>query len=114
MSILRRLLTTLLVFATLAASGPMAVARATPQGQIIVICTGDGPQEIMLGADGTPMTPVPHCPECSLQLLATLPAAASHTRPDVTLSWLEPHRETVANTSRRPWVANARAPPRLS
>lgn len=114
MSILRRLFTTLLVFATLAASGPMAVARVTPQGQIIVICTGDGPKDIMLGADGTPMTPVPHCPDCSLQLLATLPAPACHTRPDVTLSWLEPHRDSVARTSLRPSAANARAPPRLS
>jgi hypothetical protein len=114
MSILRRILTGLLVFVTVATSGPMATARVTPQGEVIVICTGEGLQEIMLDADGAPMTPLPHCPDCVMQLLATLTAPACTAGHPVTLSHLEPIAYITATATARPAQTHARGPPRLS
>lgn len=114
MSGLRSLLTGLLVFVTVATSGPMATARVTPQGEVIVICTGAGPQEIMLGPDGAPMTPLPHCPDCTMQVLATLPGPACKARADITLSQLDPIAHLVTQPATRPGETHARGPPRLS
>jgi hypothetical protein len=113
MSLLRSFFIGLLVCITVATSGPMASARVTPQGEVMVICTGDGPQKITLGPDGTPITPLPHCPDCTIQLLATLPPLASKPGVDLATRQRAPAKARLAVHSTRPNETHARGPPVL-
>ena len=114
MSVLRSLFIGLLVCITVVTSGPMATARVTPQGEVMVICTGDGLRQITLGPDGAPMDPLPHCPDCTIQLLATLPPLASTPGADVTSRPLASIKLQRATHNARPDETHARGPPSLS
>ena len=111
MSLLRSLFIGLLVCITVVTSGPMATARATPQGEAMVICTGDGPQQITLGPDGTPIPPLPHCPDCTMQLLAMLPQPASAPGLYLATRQLAPTTAPPAHHAARPDQTHARGPP---
>jgi hypothetical protein len=113
MSLLRSFFIGLLVCITVVTSGPMATARVTSQGEVIVICTGDGLRQIMLGPDGAPMAPLPHCPDCTMQLLATLPPLASKPGVDLATRQRAPAKARLAVHSTRPNETHARGPPVL-
>jgi len=76
MSLLRRLTALCLIVTLVATSGAMAALRDNADGvQRLVICTGMGPQAILIGADGAEIDPAPICPECTMVLQAgPLPA----------------------------------------
>ncbi|PTX56718.1 hypothetical protein C8N43_1380 [Litoreibacter ponti] len=77
MAHLRRIFTWLLTLVLVATSGTAAAMRDHEAGaQRIVICTGHGPQLILLGAGGEEITPAPICPDCTM-VLAALPVAPS-------------------------------------
>jgi hypothetical protein len=113
MSLLRSFFIGLLVCITVVTSGPMATARVTSQGEVIVICTGDGLRQIMLGPDGTPITPLPHCPDCTIQLLATLQLPACKPSMDLASGQLAPIAAAPALHAARPDETHARGPPVL-
>ncbi len=113
MSLLRSLFIGLLVCITVVTSGPMASARVTSQGEVMVICTGEGPQEVTLGPDGTPITPLPHCPDCTIQLLATLPLPACKPSMDIASRQLAPTTALPALHAACPDETHARGPPVL-
>ena len=113
MSLLRSFFIGLLVCITVVTSGPMATARVTSQGEVIVICTGNGPQKITLGPDGTPITPLPHCPDCTIQLLATLQLPACKPSMDLASGQLAPIAAAPALHAARPDETHARGPPVL-
>ena len=46
-------------------------------GGVMVICTGAGPVQIVVGADGMPVGPQHLCPDCAMTALAA-PAQPSH------------------------------------
>lgn len=71
MDLMRRLISFCLVLCMVATTGAMASMRDSNAGaQRIVICTGHGPQLILLGVDGEPVEPAPMCPDCTMVLEA--------------------------------------------
>lgn len=110
---LRALLMVVLAAVMVVTSGPMAVARATPEGAIIVICTGDGVETLRLGADGAPLEPAPHCPDC----LATGPGLLTKmSGVNLVAAELRPVKAVNASVAWRSAVqkhGTARGPPAL-
>lgn len=71
MHMMRRLISLFLMLTMVATTGAMASMRDRDAGaQSIVICTGHGPQLILLGADGEPVERAPICPDCTMVLEA--------------------------------------------
>lgn len=71
MILLRRLLSLGLVMTMVLTSSAMASMRGSDDGaQRIVICTGFGPQMVLIGADGEQVEPAPICPDCTMVLEA--------------------------------------------
>ena len=114
MSLMRILSMALLVLVTVVTSGPMASAKMSAQGQLIVICTGEGVQTIRLGPDGEPVPHQPHCPDCTVPLLAAMPVTVCSPAINVASRQLvpTPHHEAVALDLAV--TATARGPPNLS
>jgi len=114
MSLLRTLSLAMLVLVTMVTSGPIASAKISAHGQLIVICTGEGVQTIRLGPDGAPVPHQPHCPDCTVPLLAAMPVSVCSPAISLTSSDLAPtpHSEGVALD----WAvtATARGPPNVS
>lgn len=67
-----------ILLAVLLALGAQASALArgavADAGMAVTLCTGDGPRVVMLDADGQPVAPRHHCPDCVVT--AALPPAA--------------------------------------
>ena len=80
---LRNSLAALVAFALILTGSVAMQMRAAPgfSGQM-VICTGQGPVMVQLGADGQPAGTVHICPDCMLHALSSvLPQAMSVVRP---------------------------------
>lgn len=115
MKSLVRLLSFAMAFVLLITSGAMANARGqmvTATG-VMVLCTGTGPEKVLVDADGQPVHPGHICPDCVVGAM-DLPVATTGVNVPVrrvtpiTVVW---GQNPVAE--QRPSTAVARGPPAL-
>ncbi|MBE1284137.1 MAG: hypothetical protein GJ676_12575 [Rhodobacteraceae bacterium] len=64
--------------------------QADPSGQI-VLCTSVGPVSVYVDEDGQPTQAPHHCPDCTMQLLASL-------EPPSGMEWTAPHTSNAFET----------------
>jgi len=90
----------------------MAVARGSTDvaGQM-VLCTGTGPVTVYMDADGQPVPPPHHCPDCVVGLAEVIVPS------DVVAAWVaglvrtQSMRAALVAAPNRVWRAVARGPP---
>ena len=88
--------------------------HAVHAAHIMVICTGDGFARITLDADGNPVEPILHCPDCVLGVAAHLAGGGAMSPAPLSASILRlaARRDLVVGSCAGVWH-DSRAPPAL-
>jgi len=110
---LSRAITTLGLCLFLAATSvTLAVARGAPgPAGVMVICTGEGLEEVTVDANGKPMAPPHVCPDCLLALHAAAPRDPLPAPRDACTTARNPFSDASHATAPQRPAMQARAPP---
>lgn len=95
-------------------SQTMAVARGSATVGWMVICTGTGPLQVAIDAEGNPVD-TPHiCPDCMLGLMAASADVAQAGPRSLCVHPVHVHETAVPEMSRAWRPTHARAPPSMT